>query len=235
MEVIEWPPEYTIKRHRRAKHVKLLYTHHGGLQITMPHRFSVKQLPSILEEHKEWILQQKIKHDRPSAYVKPQDINLQAIQQKWIVHYFQNDKRPRVKQFAANEIILSGDIREFAVCREKLSNWVKKQAHLHLTSYFKHLAREIGMPFLDVSVRSQATLWGSCSQDKSIRLNFKLIFLPVELMRHIMIHELCHTIHMNHSQKFWDLVAKYDVNWKIHKREMRTADKFIPAWIQLRD
>lgn len=231
MDVTDWPPQYTIKRHWRAKHVKITYSHASGLEIRLPTRFSVKHIPSILEENKDWIITQRLKHEKPDANIRPTAIHFLAIQKNWSVHYFQSDKRPRIKQFNSDGIIVSGDITEFTVCRDKLRSWVIKQAKIILPEYFQQVAEQIGFPFREVSVRSQSTLWGSCSQDKSIRLNYKLLFLPEVLMRHIMIHELCHTIQMNHSDKFWGLVAKFDNDWQIHKKAMRRADQYMPTWL----
>ncbi len=232
MQPTEWPPVYTVRRHSRARHVKLAYSTAHGLRITLPTRFSAKHLPSILEEHKDWIIRQtSLYAPQKQSAVRPADIHFQAFAQQWTVHYFQSDKSPRIKQFNNDGIILSGDIKEFDVCRDKLSRWIKKQAKLLLIPYFENLAEELGLPFHDVTIRSQSTLWGSCSQDKSIRLNYKLLFLPAHLMRHIMIHELCHTRHMNHSEKFWQLVASFDHNWIINKKAMKSADKHMPAWL----
>lgn len=231
METTDWPPVYTIKRHWRAKHVRMVYSKFGGLEITVPKRFSTKHIPSILEKNKAWILQQKIKHDLPDMHVRPLEIHFLAVNQNWSVHYFQTEKRPRIREFSVNGIILSGEINEFSTCRQKLTDWVRKQAKAQLIPYFNNLARHLQLPFRDVTVRAQSTLWGSCSADQSINLNYKLLFLPEALMRHIMIHELCHTIHMDHSEKFWKLVSTFDQNWKAHKLAMRHADKYMPAWI----
>ena len=227
----EWPPVFTIRRHWRAKHVKMSYSKSSGLELTLPKRFSTKHIPSILEENKDWILKQKKLYDHVAAVVRPLEIHLLAFQQKWTVHYFQNDKQPRVKPFSADGIILSGDIQDFSICQAKLSDWVKKQAKILVSAYFKNLAAEMQIPYQDLTIRSQSTLWGSCSQDKSIRLNYKLVFLPEVLMRHIMIHELCHTRHMNHSDRFWQMVAKFDKDWQVNKKAMRNADNYMPAWI----
>lgn len=231
MPAEEWPPHYTIKRHWRARHVKMTYSRARGLEVTLPKRFSTKHIPGIIEENKDWIIKQKHLYDSHEPVARPTDIQFRAFEQSWSVHYFQNDKRPRIKVISHEDITLSGDIREFDICRDKLSDWIKKQAKLLLTPYFAKLSQEIELPFSDITVRAQSTLWGSCSQDKSIRLNYKLLFLPESLMRHIMIHELCHTRHMNHSEKFWQLVALHDPQWVLHKKAMKGADKFMPAWL----
>ncbi len=232
MHVSDWPPIYTLKRHWRARHVKMSYSRTNGLEITVPLRFSKKHLPAIIEENKDWIIKQKQALDLIQPISRPTEISFAAFQQTWSVHYFQHDKRPRIKPISTHGIILSGDIQEISVCVERLSAWVKQQAKLLLATYFRELAVELGLPYLDVTVRSQSTLWGSCSQNKSIRLNYKLVFLPENLMRHIMIHELCHTRHMNHSAQFWQLVAHFDEHWKIHRKAMKRADTYIPAWIK---
>ncbi len=232
MSTNEWPPLYTVKRHWRARHVKMTYSHANGLEITVPKRFSQKHIPGIIEENKDWIIKQKIAYDKPEAQVRPTDIHFLAFQMLWSIHYFQTDKRPSIKAFSNEDIILSGDIRDFAVCHDKLRDWVRKQSKILLVPYFTKLSAEIGLPFSDVTIRSQSTLWGSCSQDKSIRLNYKLLFLPEDLMRHIMIHELCHTRHMNHSEKFWQLVATHDTYWLANRKAMKQAEKYMPAWLK---
>ncbi len=92
------------------------------------------------------------------------------------------------------------------------------------------LSQQTGLDFSSVSIRNQRSRWGSCSTLKAINLSYKLIYLPVPLLDHIMIHELCHTIHMNHSGKFWRLVAQFDPEWKLHCHETRSGDKYIPLW-----
>lgn len=65
------------------------------------------------------------------------------------------------------------------------------------------LAKRHGFTFTSVSIRNQRTRWGSCSSRDAISLNYKLIFLPVELRDYVLLHELVHTIHKNHSPRFW--------------------------------
>jgi len=72
-----------------------------------------------------------------------------------------------------------------------------------------------------ISVKKQSTKWGSCSGKKNLNFNYRLLFLPQEMMDYVVVHELCHLQEMNHSKKFWDLVAKVFPNFKEIRKEMR--------------
>lgn len=226
-----WPPAYTVKRHWRARHVKMSYSQ-DGLEITIPMRFSMKHLPALLDEHKDWIIKQSASVQPRAIISKPDIMQFLAFNKQWSVHYFQSEKRTRIKAIVPDGLIVTGDIQNETHCLQKLTAWVRVQASALLSAYFQRLSIELNLPYLDVCVRSQSTMWGSCSPDKSIRLNYKLVFLPEALMRHIMIHELCHTKHMNHSEQFWQLVARYDDQWLQHKKAIKKADHYMPAWLK---
>lgn len=87
------------------------------------------------------------------------------------------------------------------------------------------------LPFSNFSIREQSTRWGSCSVEKNISLNQQLMFLPYELVRYVIIHELCHTKELNHSKRFWHLVEKHDPNWQAHRKALRLAQSELPKWL----
>jgi predicted metal-dependent hydrolase len=74
-----------------------------------------------------------------------------------------------------------------------------------------------------LTVKNQKTRWGSCSRQGNLNFNFKLIFLPPVLADYIIVHELCHLQELNHSQKFWALVAKTMPNYKLRRRDLKRA------------
>jgi predicted metal-dependent hydrolase len=71
-----------------------------------------------------------------------------------------------------------------------------------------------------VSVRDQTTRWGSCSTTGTLSLNWRLILLPPMLHDHVILHELSHRRHMDHSDRFWNQLAAWDPDWKKHDREL---------------
>jgi hypothetical protein len=61
-------------------------------------------------------------------------------------------------------------------------------------------------------------------------LNLKLLFIPHDLAQCVLMHELCHTVHLNHSQKFWALLKHHEPDCKNKERELRSAMSCVPAW-----
>jgi len=94
------------------------------------------------------------------------------------------------------------------------------------------VSQEVNLPFKNVSIRGQKTRWGSCSSDQSISLNCKLLFLPSPVVRYVLIHELCHTVHMNHSAAFWALVGCFEPNYRQLDRNLRDARCDVPLWME---
>ncbi len=78
-----------------------------------------------------------------------------------------------------------------------------------------------GAPFARVSIRNQKTCWGSCSRKGNLNFNYKILFLPAYLRDYIIVHELAHLTELNHSPRFWALVASAVPDWRAHRRELR--------------
>jgi predicted metal-dependent hydrolase len=111
--------------------------------------------------------------------------------------------------------------------------WLKKQAKVILGNWLRDLSVQYHLPFQKLSIRAQKTVWGSCTACKNIQLNYKILFLPAQLARYILIHELCHTVHMNHSRAFWALVACYVPQYRECIKQLKQADHHMPRWISL--
>ena len=84
--------------------------------------------------------------------------------------------------------------------------------------------------FQRMHVRGQKTCWGSHSSAGTISLNYCLMFLSPAHLRYVMIHELCHTRHMNHSAAYWRLVGSIVSNYRAHEKLLDRGREQIPAW-----
>lgn len=230
--------EYTVRVSRRARYARLRMSPEEGLTVVVPVGFDKKKVPSLVESKIAWILKVRRTFDkhRPAGSGKadvalPEVIELAGIGESWRVRY-RSEPRQRITitEKGEGELEVSGPVSEHAMCFAALEQWLKHRAKLKLGSQLMRLASINGFKVSGVSVRKQKSRWGSCSSRGNINLNLKLIFLPPLLVRYIMIHELCHTLHMNHSARYWETVARFDPDCVVHDREMKHAWRFVPAW-----
>ena len=74
--------------------------------------------------------------------------------------------------------------------------------------------------------------WGSCSRRRTISLNARLLFFAPDLVDYVLLHELCHTVCMNHSARFWKLLASLEPSCRAIHKQMRDGWKRVPAWVE---
>ena len=100
---------------------------------------------------------------------------------------------------------------------EKLQSWLHKvieeslrrNAKSILPSRLASLSKQCGLPYSSVKINSSQGRWGSCSARKAINLSYYLVLLPSHLIDYVLLHELCHTREMNHSERFWALLNQF--------------------------
>ena len=230
---------YTIKVSRRARHVSLRINQVDGLVVVIPVGFNERRIPQILAEKADWInrTQKRLARlPRPAtpelAQPLPTRIHLPLTGESWTVEYVPSKTRSiTVTKPGSHTLRLTGAISSPSQCGAALRRWTTRQAKAILPDLLRSIARELGFTVGVVSIRNQRTRWGSCSRLKSISLNQKLIFLSPELVRYVMLHELCHTRVMSHSSKFWSLVASHDPVYKKKIKLLRESAKYLPVWV----
>ena len=111
--------------------------------------------------------------------------------------------------------------------RSKILVALRKEAKSYLPRRLSFLAKEHGFSFARSKITHSSSRWGSCSSSGTISLNIGMMNLPFELIDYVIIHELCHTRHMNHSTKFWDEVAKFDPHYKTRRNELKKYSPYI--------
>ncbi len=84
-----------------------------------------------------------------------------------------------------------------------------------------HFNKLYGFKYGTISIRAQKSRWGSCSQKGNLSFNYKIAILPPHLIDYIIVHELCHLRELNHSKRFWDLVARSVPNHTALRKELR--------------
>lgn len=98
----------------------------------------------------------------------------------------------------------------------------KERAREVITAIVERFSRIYGFRYNSISIRNQKTCWGSCSRRGNLNFNYRILYLPEAQQEYIIVHELCHLKEMNHSPRFWNLVAKIVPEYRQHKKDLRT-------------
>lgn len=105
----------------------------------------------------------------------------------------------------------------------------KLQAQRLIAARLVELNTQYAFPYKLVSIRNQKTRWGSCSKSGTLSFNYRLLFVDPAIRDYVLVHELCHTQHMNHSARFWALVARAVPNYKQLRAALHSLDRGVPA------
>jgi len=227
---INKPFDYSLRVSRKAKYAKLQIKPYGGLEVVIPLRFPKKAVPGLVNQHAEWILRQLQKQqERISEPVLPDEIYLAINDYRAEVVY---GAQNRQDDSLSNRLLICDSGYQQSV--NQLRKWMRQQAWELLPPMLERLSQETGLDYRKISIRSQKTRWGSCSSRGTISLNDQLLFVARDNAEYLMIHELCHTRHMNHSREFWQLVEYHCTDFRYHEAALNRAKAAIPEWI-LRD
>lgn len=200
-----------VLSHPNARHVTMRVKS-DGIYVTAHPFATLSHIKEVLDEFRERlsVKQQQL----PSRPVYDLDFKIET--DCFQLHF---DETPR-QQFAltskpGSEIIHCPAGTDFKA--EGMQEWLhkvvcealRKQAQLYLPQRLAYQSERCGLPFKKVSIRSSQSRWGSCSSQKNISLSYYLMTLPARLIDTVLIHELCHTVEMNHGPRFWALMDKY--------------------------
>lgn len=100
---------------------------------------------------------------------------------------------------------------------------LKREAAVFASARCAHFAKLYGVSYGTISIRAQKSRWGSCSRKGNLNFNYRIAALPGRLADYIIVHELCHRAHMNHSKKFWNEVARAVPDHTIVRKELRSV------------
>ena len=104
---------------------------------------------------------------------------------------------------------------------DALQQRYRNAARIQFEKRIAHFHPLTGGHFTSVTVRDQKTRWGSCSSRGTLSFNYRLIFAPGVVLDYVVVHELCHLTHMNHSRDFWDMVGSIMPDYRVHRQWLR--------------
>jgi predicted metal-dependent hydrolase len=229
---------YSVRTSRKAKRVILQVTEFGLLQVVLPRGARRSLIPDVLREHREWIdsatsraRARVLSQPLLDRFVPPTEIPLPALQEVWSVSLRSHlHSKPGIEQPRPFALRLIGDLRNPLTWSGLLRSWLALRGKQFLLPWLSRVSERTGLRVRSASVRVQRTRWGSCSVNRHISLNARLLMVEPKIAEYVLIHELCHTKEMNHSPRFWNLVERHEPDYRRLDRALTIAARQMPWW-----
>ena len=201
----------------KRKTLSLTINENAELIVRAPKRLSIEKIQDFINEKENWI-------NRKKRLIENQIKDVTSNHNKLL--YLGNLFPINLEQNSSKELFFTGE--------EFIANSIEPDSlSLSIKKWYKNKFKEIALPRVayfankhnlmvnQVRIKNQKTMWGSCSSKNNINLNYLLLMAPMGVIDYVIVHELVHTIHRNHSTDFWDSVESIMPEFQEHKRWLK--------------
>lgn len=212
----------TIRRSARATQVRLRVAPDGTLRASMPVYAPVFLLKRLIKASRPELRSMLAQAQPTNEYHDGQQIGKShtlIIRTNVAKLRVTSDKQHITVELPAHKTLQDPDV--IRKIRDATITALRLEAKSYLPKRLGFLANQLGFEYAKVRFSHASSRWGSCSSTGTISLNIALMKLPFKLIDYVLIHELAHTVEMNHSTAFWELVEKGDPQYKQHRRLLK--------------
>jgi predicted metal-dependent hydrolase len=208
-----------------------------GLRVTAPKRISIAEIDNAIRTKQHWILDKlKERRERRAARLEKPPVEWNDGAQ---LPYLGADITLRLLVGGRNRTNYNPATRELsmvlipgateALLKERVKAWYQQEAKLLFEQRLDLYAARLGVRYHSFGLSSAGTRWGSCTVDRKIRLNWKLIHFSLPLIDYVIAHELSHILEMNHSAQFWNTVGLIYPEYEEAKNLLRKRAQELPV------
>ncbi|MBZ4663660.1 MAG: hypothetical protein JG776_1375 [Caloramator sp.] len=202
---------------KKKKTITIRITREGEVVVTSPIYADDRYIFNLVQDKAEWIVQklkeiERIKNEVGSIeYKKGGQIDYLGTK---LILFISEDNVDKLKIYKEDNklyIKLPKAKASFfteQMLRKEIIKWLTEEAKVVLKQRVKFFSQKYNLIPNRVVIKEQKTIWGSCSSKGNINLNWRLIMVPLDVLDYVVVHELCHLKHHNHSKKFWELVKE---------------------------
>lgn len=208
-----------------------------GLRVTAPKRVSIAEIDEAIHAKQHWILSKlKERRERRAARLEKPPV-------EWIdgakIPYLGSDISLRLLVGGRNRASYDADTRTLTMIlvpgateellKERVKAWYQQEAKQLFVQRLDLYAERLGVRYSAFGLSSAGTRWGSCTAERKIRLNWKLIHFSLPLIDYVIAHELAHILEMNHSARFWNTVGLIYPEYEEARNLLRKRAQELPV------
>jgi len=214
--------DFIFKRSSRARNLRIQVSLGSEVEVIAPNRVTELTIFQFIQEKQNWILNKLAHFDKFGDFRKENDE----------VYYLGQIYKISNIPGTSNSVHFDGESFNLnyhvnSKPKHVLEDWFRNEARINIKSMVKELAEEYKLEYNRISIKEQKTRWGSCSKQGNLNFNFKLMMAPEAVIRYVIIHELTHLTHMNHSRNFWRLLAERCPEYQTHIRWLKRHGSFL--------
>ena len=217
---------YTHKTHPRATKIKITIKPSGEIIVTSPRFAPQWQITKFVESNLPWIEKTLAKLRSRRSVSSTDSIQIFGNTYQKAIEY--SSEKPVGIYIERNRLVLNPlspiTSQTWTPAHLKqLNRFLKNTATNYIVPRTHQLAEKMTISFKNITLKEQSTRWGSCSSQGNLNFNWRLVHFEPTVIDYVIIHELAHRTHMDHSSRFWALVRKFDPEYARHKGVLKRS------------
>jgi predicted metal-dependent hydrolase len=206
--------DYEVRRSDRARRVRVTVDPAGGVEVVLPRRAPAREAAAAISELRPWIERRLAEVERVRAAVASRGETLPYLGQTLRVVPQRGRTRAHRR---GDELLVPDDDRQ----RQAIERFYRRSAQAEIMPRLDAACAAVGTSYSRLSIRSQKTRWASCSRSGAMSFNWRLLLAPEPVLDYVVWHEVCHLEVLDHSPRFWRLVADRCPDYRQHLRWLR--------------
>jgi len=206
---------YSVRRSNRARRVRVTVDPHDGVEVVLPARAPAREAAAAVAQLRGWIERRLAEAEAVRSHVAARGDT---------VPYLGSDLR-LVAETGRTRVHRRGDAllvpADPATGAAALERWYRRAARAEIAPRLDAAAARLGRSYTRLTIRAQRTRWGSCSSTGAMSFNWRLLLAPEAVLDYVVWHEACHLVAMDHSPRFWALVAEHCPGYQEPRRWLR--------------
>ncbi len=198
--------EYTVVRSKR-KTLCMQIKRDGSIVVRAPFGVKEEEIQKFVLRHGDWAEKKLSERTPPPAFQDGERIQIEGIS-----YVITTGRAAAIKK---GTLFLPSEGRE-----EALIALLKRRTRIRMEALLDEICKQYGFTYTGLTITSARGRWGSCNAKKHISFPFRTEFLPDALARYVAVHELCHTLEMNHSAAFWRQVERILPNYNLLRKQL---------------
>ena len=221
--------EYKIQRKPKLKNCYISVDRDGVL-VKANETTSLNDIEQFVIKKSAWILKNLRTYKAKALEAKIEiGSRLYYLGKSYYVEICKDaDKKKIEVEFIHSKFIIKTPSKYTQVAlQQSIENFYKQKAIEKITPIAKRSAKTMNVSPQHISFRKAEKRWGSCSPTNRISFNYHLMKIPTSLIEYVVVHELSHIVHKNHSKEFWGVVGRYMSDYKIKEEKIKMFEKLL--------